>query len=109
MEDNSKFWRELKALVVFLASGAFVAVHKEFMDPTELFPDSDLAIKVHNWGHYGIGLLLQILFMLWLLRIVWNVLGKPICLRFSQWLLRFQWFRSLRQKNISKGGNKSNE
>lgn len=85
---NDKFWHELKVLVVFLSSGAFVAVHKQFMDPQELFPDSHLAINFHNWVHYVIGLMLQILFFVCILRIVWNVLIRPI-------LLKFQWFRSL--------------
>ena len=93
--ETKKFWDELKALVAFLASGAFVAVHKQFIDPKELFPDGHWTIKVHNCGHYGIGLLLQILFILWLLRITWNVLIQPI-------LLKFQWFRSLRARDMSK-------
>ena len=123
MEDNNKLLgelksRELKAFVAFLASGAFVAVHKQFIDPKELFPDGHFAIKFHNWGHYSIGLLLQILFILWVLKIIWNVLIQPILLwllsillRF-QWLLKFQWVRSLeawlRSKNISKEREENN-
>ncbi len=54
MEDNNKFWRELKALVAFLASGAFAAVHKQFMVPSPevscIFP---LANQIHHWGHFS--------------------------------------------------------
>ena len=73
MEDK-KFWHELKALVGFLASGAFAAVHKEFMDPKELFPDGHLAIKIHNWGHFGIGVFLQLLIfacLVWVAQHIW--------------------------------------
>ena len=75
MEDNSKFWTEIKTLVMFLASGAFVTVHKEFMEPSrEIFPLDHWTTQFHHWFHFGIGAVLQVLFFLWLLRIVWNVL-----------------------------------
>lgn len=92
--ENDKFWHELKVLVVFLSSGAFMAVHKRFMDPKELFPEGHWRIEFHNCVHSVIGLLLQILFFVCIVRIVWNVLIRPI-------LLKFQWFRSLQSKNIS--------
>ena len=77
MEDN-KFWHELKALVAFLANGAFVAVHKQFMVPSpefsSIFP---LANHIHHWGHFLIGVVLQGVFLVLLVRIAWHVLfGK---------------------------------
>ena len=77
MEDN-KFWRELRALVAFLASGAFAAVHKQFMVPSPefscVFP---LANQIHHWGHFFIGVVLQVVFLVLLVRIAWHVLfGK---------------------------------
>ena len=51
MEDNSKFWREIKTLVIFLASGAFVKVPRQFMKPPkELFEDDHLMVMIHPWG-----------------------------------------------------------
>ena len=76
MEDN-KFWRELKALVAFLASGAFAAVHKEFMAPSSDFsPIFPLANQIHNWGHFLIGVILQGVFLGLLIRIAWNVFRR---------------------------------
>ena len=74
MENNYKFPRELKIFVAFLASGAFAAVHKRFMDPKELFPDGDLVIKIHNWGHYAIGVVLQLLILGWLVWVIQHTL-----------------------------------
>ena len=77
MED-SKFWRELKALVAFLASGAFAAVHKEFMVPSpDFFPIDHCVTKFHHWIHFVIGALLQLVFLALLIRMAWHVLfGK---------------------------------
>ena len=74
MKDNNNFSRELKTLVAFLASGAFAAVHKEFMVPSpefsSIFP---LANQIHHWVHFGIGVFLQLLLILWLGRITWHI------------------------------------
>ena len=96
MEDNSKFWREVKALVIFLASGAFVKVHRQFMKPPkELFEDNHWMVMIHHWGHSLIGLSLQVLFILWILRIVYNVLLKPC------WLWSVKKVKSWREKGGS--------
>lgn len=85
MGNNDKFkvGRELKALVAFLASGAFVAVHKEFMQP-DFFPDDHWTNHFHHVVHFGIGALLQLVFLVLLVRllvrIVWHVVVEPICL-----------------------------
>ena len=79
MENNSKFWREIKALVIFLASGAFIKVHKEFMKPSqEMFDIHHWTSEFHHWCHFFIGAALQVIFVFWLLRIIWYVLLHPI-------------------------------
>lgn len=61
-ETDKDPWRELKALVAFIASGAFVAVHKQFMQPVpDLFPYGHWTDIVHRYIHFGIGLFLQLL------------------------------------------------
>ena len=72
MKDNSKFWSEIKTLVIFLASGAFVKVHKEFMEPSpDKFPSDHWTNSFHHWLHFFIGAGLQVLFCVWLVRIIW--------------------------------------
>lgn len=74
MEDNNKLSRELKVLVAFLASGAFAAVHKQFMVPSpDFFPIDHCVTKFHHWVHFGIGVFLQGLLILWLGRITWHI------------------------------------
>ena len=69
--------RELKILVVFLASGTFVAVHKEFMAPSpDLFPYGHWTDLFHRYIHFGIGVFLQGLLYLWLWRIARDLFRK---------------------------------
>lgn len=78
MEDKSKFWREIKALIVLLSSGAFVKVHSMFMDHShELFGFHHLAKRIHYVFHFLIGLALQLLFLGLLVRFIGSVLGLP--------------------------------
>ena len=69
---------EIKELVTFLASGVFAKLHKEFMNPSEvIFPANHWTNTVHHWFHFWIGLLLQIVLCLWLIRII-MVAGKNL-------------------------------
>ena len=71
--DQFKVGRELKALVAFLASGAFVAVHKQFMVP-DFFPDDHWTNHFHHWVHFVIGVALQLLILaclVWIARHIW--------------------------------------
>lgn len=46
------------------------------MDPKELFPEGHWTIEFHNWGHFIIGAILQVLLILWLCRIGWYMFKK---------------------------------
>ena len=79
MASNNEFPRELKIFMVFLASGAFAAVHKQFLKPSSeissIFP---CANDIHHWGHFLIGVVLQLLILAWLAWIAWHVVVEPI-------------------------------
>ena len=74
MESHKEFPRELKALVGFLASGAFAAVHKEFLEPSSevssIFP---CANHIHHWSHFFIGVILQLLIFACLGWVIWHI------------------------------------
>ena len=79
MKDNNKIWNELKPLVIFLASGVFAKLHKEFMSPSpDFYPPDHFTNKVHHGLHFGIGTCIQVILCLWLLKIVVTEFGKPI-------------------------------
>ena len=84
---DQKFIREIKVLSVFLVSGVFAKLHKEFMSPPkEIFSTDHWTNSVHHWFHFLhhlfhflIGLAIQILLLMWLLRIgvaAWRILQK---------------------------------
>ena len=80
MEDNSKFWREIKTLVMLLASGAFVRFHKKFLAPSsEMFPGDHWVNWIHHGIHVFISVGIQIVLFLWLVRLMvtaWIAVGK---------------------------------
>ena len=72
--ENEKFSRELKLLVAFLASGAFAAVHKQFMVPSsEVSSIIPWANHIHHWFHYAIGVFLKLFLIVWFVRITWHI------------------------------------
>ncbi len=66
-----KFISEIKEFAMFLAGGVFAKLHKEFMNPSQvIFPTDHWTNIVHHSFHFCIGLLLQIILCIWLLRII---------------------------------------
>lgn len=77
-KKDKKFWLEIKALLVFLASGVFVKLHKEFMEPSsDFYPTYHITNKAHHFLHFVIGVGIQVILCLWLLKIVIDVFVVP--------------------------------
>lgn len=78
-KKHEKFWLDIQALVVFLASSAFVKLHKEFMEPSSSFyPTYHITNKVHHFLHFVIGVGIQVILCLWLLKILIEVFVVPV-------------------------------
>ena len=70
-KENGKFSDEIKQLVIFLASGAFVKFHKEFLGPSpDIFPGNHLVNLIHHGLHAFISVGIQIILLLWLVRLI---------------------------------------
>ncbi len=83
---HNNIWEDLKPLVFFLAGGTFAKLHKMFMEPSFNSTDwayqvlrwiraviglpGDWTYQVHHWIHFGIGICLQIIIFLWLVKII---------------------------------------
>ena len=68
LKQKNKIWDDLKPLVFFVASGSFAKLHKKFMAPASNLPEC--INQVHHWIHFGIGLCIQIILLLWLFKII---------------------------------------
>ena len=79
--DNKKFKFGIGDLVVFMASGAFAKVHKEFLEPSSRKYWGHEAVNcLHNIFHDVIGLLIQIVLILLLVKLgitVWREIRSP--------------------------------
>lgn len=65
---HNNIWEDLKPLVFFLAGGTFAKLHKMFMEPSSNL--AEWANDVHHWIHSVIGISLQIIIFLWLVKII---------------------------------------
>ena len=82
-KKNGKFTQDLRHLVIFLGSTAFVKFHKKFLDPSTESISNDHLASIANFFHHGMHFLIstaiQIGLLLWLVGIIfaaWKAIGK---------------------------------
>lgn len=75
-EENNNFNIEIKALVTLLASGAFVKLHRKFLEPSsETYWGDQVVNWLHQILHAFIGIAIQIVLLLWVAKFI-IVAGK---------------------------------
>lgn len=75
-EEHNNFNTEIKALVTLLASGAFVKLHRKFLEPSsETYWGDQVVNWLHQMLHSFIGIAIQIVLLLWVVKciiVVWK-------------------------------------
>ena len=88
-EKNNDPYKEIKDVFIFLASGAFAAFHKAFLAPSSetSLVDSEPSLVdiltgwidpvhqvIHAYIHFSISIVLQIILLLWTVKLIIVVL-----------------------------------
>ena len=71
MENSKKFKFEIRDIIIFLASGVFARLHRKFLAPSSEPYWGDQAVNwLHEALHAAIGLAIQIVLFLWILKFI---------------------------------------
>lgn len=75
-EESKKFKFEIRDIVIFLASGAFVKLHRKFLAPlSEAYWGDQFVNWLHHALHAAIGVSIQIVLLLFIIaagKIAWR-------------------------------------
>ena len=76
-KDSKKFNFEIRDIIIFLASGVFARLHRKFLAPSSEPYWGDQAVNwLHEAFHAAIGLAIQIVLLLWILKFIIAAWGE---------------------------------